>query len=279
MFNETYFNRIDTHEKAYILGLIYADGNLHKNVLQICLKDKELIDAFKDQIETTNKTIDDRGYFRISCTTKNLTAQLNTLRIEERKSLTLKFPTIEQVPVEFVNSFMLGYFDGDGSIQRFKHKGHDNPKWHFSIISTQEFCRDFLDILIQKCEIPMVKLVKSKHSPDKNVWEIKLCGVYSNVARKIYNYLYADCKINLKRKRDVFLEILENNPVSKKESHYKGVAKLSEVCYSARVSQRINGVKINKYIGCFKTEREAAIAYNDAATKLFGDKACLNYVK
>lgn len=34
----------------------------------------------------------------------------------EHKTFLIKFPTIEQVPFEFLNSFILGYQDGDGSI-------------------------------------------------------------------------------------------------------------------------------------------------------------------
>ena len=38
------------------------------------------------------------------------------------KSLTVKFPTEEQVPKEFLSSFILGLIDGDGSIGIYKRK-------------------------------------------------------------------------------------------------------------------------------------------------------------
>ena len=54
-------------------------------------------------------------------------------------------------------------------------------------------------------------------------------------------------------------------------SKYKGVTKRYNGYHAQIVSN-----KINHYLGTFKTEREAAWAYNKAALELFGEYACIN---
>lgn len=57
-------------------------------------------------------------------------------------------------------------------------------------------------------------------------------------------------------------------------SGFKGVRETSADRFQARIT--ING----KYlcIGTFPTKTDAALAYNKAATELFGDRACLNQI-
>ena len=64
--NEFYFNKIDTEEKAYWLGFLYADGYVHtnNNEISINITDKEHIEKFKIAIGAINhnitETIDNR---------------------------------------------------------------------------------------------------------------------------------------------------------------------------------------------------------------------------
>lgn len=58
-------------------------------------------------------------------------------------------------------------------------------------------------------------------------------------------------------------------------SKYKGVRKRPSGNFQVQI-------KINRkliYIGCFKSERIAAIAYNEAAKKYHGEFACLNKIE
>lgn len=58
------------------------------------------------------------------------------------------------------------------------------------------------------------------------------------------------------------------------QSRYRGVRKFRNGSWGANIGHK---GKI-KYLGCFKTEKEAAIAYNKAALELKGDKAKLNKI-
>lgn len=114
------FSKIDTEEKAYWLGFLFADGSIYKTTIELSLglKDIDHLKKFKEfmkwkgEVKIDNKIGRCRMIFRDKITAKDLDA----LGCTERKSLTLKFPTEEQVPKEFQMAFIRGYFDGDGSI-------------------------------------------------------------------------------------------------------------------------------------------------------------------
>lgn len=61
-------------------------------------------------------------------------------------------------------------------------------------------------------------------------------------------------------------------------SQYKGVMRIKRVRSKLIWRSRIKVNQKNIYLGYYKTEREAALAYNNAATKYFGEYAHLNNV-
>lgn len=129
--DETYFEKIDTLEKAYYLGLMYSDGVVHmrtrpcKNVAKISLTEK---DSYI--LESLNKAInhgrpmyrgiykDGRGkpYVVFSVNSRKICLDLIRLGCIMRKSKTLQWPSSEQVPDHLLSSFIRGVFDGDGGM-------------------------------------------------------------------------------------------------------------------------------------------------------------------
>lgn len=63
-------------------------------------------------------------------------------------------------------------------------------------------------------------------------------------------------------------------PKHAKLSSYKGVFKTKNGKWVAQLKYK----KKNHYLGRFKTEEEAALAYNEKAEEIFGGFACLNQV-
>ena len=117
---------------AYVLGLIYTDGNLHirKNksgyelgILSFGQKDKELVEKFLNLMECDAKiryrerqdlenTTSGELYF-FSIANNDLSNDLLRLGVTQNKSLDMKFP---EIPTDLIRHFIRGFFDGDGSV-------------------------------------------------------------------------------------------------------------------------------------------------------------------
>lgn len=122
------FKNIDSPEKAYWLGFIAADGCVYQReknaslILNIHAKDKEHLEKFKNFMNTNANIvlhIQNDGFSnntpmaKIVLNDKNMILDIIDKGIIPRKSLILKPPKIDK---EYYLPFILGYFDGDGSI-------------------------------------------------------------------------------------------------------------------------------------------------------------------
>lgn len=137
---EDFFDNIDTEEKAYVLGLLYADGNNNeeRNSISLGLKetDKEILEKITALIQPTKPL----QYVDVSCSrkkegfensqnqcrmviaSKHISHRLVKLGCGKAKTHILTFPTKEQVPSHLIRHFIRGYFDGDGSISGDRQK-------------------------------------------------------------------------------------------------------------------------------------------------------------
>lgn len=122
--NEDYFEKIDSEDKAYFLGLIYADGCVFRNCLKISLQEEDgyILGVLKDKlnyggaISKVNPKIETshKPQSSLQIGSKKLVSDLNKLGCIARKSLVLEFPTNKQVPRHLIFHFIRGCFDGDG---------------------------------------------------------------------------------------------------------------------------------------------------------------------
>jgi len=214
---EDFFDKIDTEEKAYILGLLYADGynNINKNEVSITLKedDKEILDKITNIIQPTkpifflDMSADNRGFpnsknqYRLSINNKHISKRLNDLGCGALKTNTLTFPTDSQVPSHVIRHFIRGYFDGDGSISNGKNIVID-------LLSTYEFLESLQDLLFNLFNIK--KTVKSKRHKDRdgNVFRIQISS--KEGIKKFCDWIYKDSTIHLERKYKVYEERIKN---------------------------------------------------------------------
>lgn len=128
--NEDYF-KIITHESAYWIGFIAADGCIYERkksnkqlMLSITLssEDAYILDNLLYDLDSNykvryNRDNKGREYAGIQINSDKLCNDLRKLGITTRKTYHLNIEQMCQaIGVEFFNSFMLGFFDGDGSI-------------------------------------------------------------------------------------------------------------------------------------------------------------------
>ena len=137
------FETIDTEEKAYWLGFLYADGSVsskeHKIELGLAEQDLKQIEKFRDFIGIMNK-ISYRSTtksYRYSFRSESCKEDLIKQGCVPKKSLILNFPTENQVPKNLIRHFIRGYFDGDGWFT------NTDSCFQIGIIGTEDFIKDF----------------------------------------------------------------------------------------------------------------------------------------
>jgi predicted DNA-binding protein YlxM (UPF0122 family) len=205
VIDESFFDIINTQEKAYILGLFMADGYNSKDgyTLGINLKeeDKDLLERVKIEMKTDRplyfieKKIKNKNHsnsYALEITNKNLCESANKAGIIKNKTYNLKFPNIDN---ELLNHFIRGYFDGDGCIYISKEN-----KVTVSIILSESFCD------IMKIKLKNVLGFSGNIYQDKRINEkIKIWQLGGNKQCKTFmDWIYKDSKIFMKRKKNKY---------------------------------------------------------------------------
>lgn len=158
IINEDFFKFINNEEKAYFLGLLYADGSLRYNGFEITLidSDKEILERFSNIIY--NKVVlyykKSRNYhnnpkyvckpqYNLVVTSMIMKNDLIKYGCVESKTYKIRLPKLND---KLYRHFIRGYFDGDGSISIRNSLPHIAS---INITSNILFCTD-IQILINK---------------------------------------------------------------------------------------------------------------------------------
>lgn len=213
--DEHYFDVIDTEEKAYFLGYLYADGCNHSDItrisIQLSIIDKEILQKFshfvyKDEILSYNKVINKEGkefeYVRLLMHSTHMTQQLSKLGMTPRKSFSLTFPN--WLDVNLYHHFLRGLIDGDGWIFLSSEDAKRNESC-VGLICTRQINDFLLDFFKQ--DLGLKAYLSKAHSQDFEVMcDIRLKG-YAN-QKKFLTWLYKDATIYLERKYQYYQELL-----------------------------------------------------------------------
>ena len=200
--NSNFFDEINTEEKAYWLGFMYADGYVSKNTdaieLALCENDYAHVLKFKKSLNA-NHTISEKyatlngkvfKAYRLSIRDKQLKESLQKHGCVPNKSLILTFPKIEK---DLIRHFIRGYFDGDGSIS-INH-------FSVSIVSgSRYFLQNISKILL---ELNIKSSYREK--AERNLFEIRFFG---DNARNFLRYIYDNSNFYLDRKYEKYCKIL-----------------------------------------------------------------------
>lgn len=114
-----YFSTIDTQEKAYILGFLYADGynSEERGCVKVSIQkqDIKILEFIKEQTKSNFLIKEVKGYSVLEINCKKISNDLSLWGCTQAKTFTLQFPTF--LSDELLRHFVRGYLDGDGSIQ------------------------------------------------------------------------------------------------------------------------------------------------------------------
>lgn len=200
------FETIDTEEKAYWLGFLYADGCVgnKEDKIELGLAEKDLhhIEKFKEFIGVNNKISyrDSTKSYRYSFRSQSCKQDLIKQGCVPKKSLILTFPSEEQVPRYLIRHFLRGYFDGDG------HFTNTEKCFEAGYIGTSDFIKKSLEVLPDT--------IKRKDLTIKNVHRADGAKSYSfysySDVKDFLDFLYKDCTIYLDRKYEHYLDFINN---------------------------------------------------------------------
>ena len=214
-FDEHYFDIIDTQNKAYILGFLFADGNNYssKGTISISLKeeDKLILEKMRKELKLDkplkfqdNSKDNHNGYisknsYILNLFSTYLCSTLNNVGMMPNKSLIVKFPTI--IPNDLISHFVRGYYDGNGSIYR-QIKNENNHAISVTITSTDKFCESLVNISNDMIDLDCKIYDASNHNGITKVFTIS----GRNKAKVFLDWIYKDADMFLQRKYDRYCE-------------------------------------------------------------------------
>lgn len=209
--NENYFENIDTEEKAYWLGFLYADGcvtqaTAHSRRLQINLsvKDKHHLYLLKESLGSTAEIKDflsdgSKHNFgkseqsRLTINSNKLCDDLIDKGCKPNKTNTATAPKIEE---KLMKHFIRGLIDGDGSFSIIPRKDYNGNRVQFELVGNSmeliEFVKEFLCENNINVNIYLRKTNNTKRLITSSIKEIA----------KLFELIYKDSKIHLQRKYD-----------------------------------------------------------------------------
>lgn len=208
-----YFERIDTAEKAYWLGFIYADGyvssaNGKRFGMSLSTKDIDHLEKLNRCLKSTypiNTYTVNHGYkigseyCRLIISSDKLYDDLVNQGVYEHKTNIIQKPNIER---QFYAPFILGLFDGDGSIF-LNHSKY--PFYSINFMGTIDIIEFIQDYFIEE------ELVSSLNKPyqkreGQSVYALRYGG--NVIVEKIMTHLYqtVDTDLPLKRKYELYLK-------------------------------------------------------------------------
>lgn len=221
-FDKTYFEKIDTPNKAYWLGFIYADGSLSSNGLfsiKQGIKDINVLENFKKDINSEHKitiSTSNNGYNKglqycvFNIRYKKLYKQLQNLGVNSNKTFDCKFPDENILPKEYKWDFIRGFFDGDGSAYvshiKWKYGEYEYPSLSFT--GTQNMLENILQEVQKHYN---TNAVVRPYYNDKPVYDLKFGGI--ELVNCIYHLMYDNAERYTKRKRDIFEQFKNENGV------------------------------------------------------------------
>lgn len=217
--NENYFDNIDTPNKAYILGWIMSDGYVSKNKLIFGLKDLEILEFIKSEMESDHKISEVFKYDKrtnktyqqhmLQICSKKISESLNKLGIQQSKSFTVDLPKIDTI---LYPHLIRGLFDGDGYVGEGKNSAGDLfPR--FSLILSEKLYNSLTPIFNNL----NIELKKPDIVAEKNGDLILKLRVYRKKdLRCFFNYIYGDGNVSkLNRKYNKFKELLgDSDPIN-----------------------------------------------------------------
>jgi hypothetical protein len=207
----SFFDNIDSPDKAYVLGWIVSDGYVNKYKLTFCLNDLDILEKIKSIMSSKHKITESNYYdkrtnktytrYFLQISSIKIIKSLNNLGVYQAKSFDVSLPKISN---ELYPHLIRGIFDGDGYFGT--SLVDDIVKPRFSLIISESMLFD-INIIFSNLGITLNKTYLVAEKDTKKIVKV---FIYKRKDLIIFfNYLYQDGKITkLDRKYNKVMEIL-----------------------------------------------------------------------
>lgn len=212
-----YFEKINTQEKAYWLGFLWADGSIVKTASRCSGKNRmtlsqkvsnvEHLKLFANTIKAPANiqyckgTYDGQPSTRISINSRKFCIHLEQLGFDV-KSRRIHVP---KMPKTLYRHFIRGYFDGDGCLSIYVQTSQRTPvnRQEFSLTGNETLMLEIQQILNEQTTVSKSVHIKRYKRTDKAV-SLRY-GRKADVTT-LEHYLYDNATVYLKEKHDKFIE-------------------------------------------------------------------------
>lgn len=221
---DTFFDCIDTEEKAYMLGYYFADGTCSIKEKKITMSqtksDKYIIELFKKisphaKITEIKESVNKKtGYISkpmlsITIYSKHIVETLENYGIGHNKTYESN-TDFSFIPENLMIHFIRGYFDGDGTVcvtnvkKRATNKNGEIKEYNYSNYTWQIVCHNKEPLIIIK------NFLKNEYDVYSNIIKEKRGGNYVLLINRkkdffsFRNILYFNSTYFLQRKKEKY---------------------------------------------------------------------------
>ena len=210
--NENYFDNIDCQNKAYIIGLLIADGSRssigHAISISLVETDKSILEKINDELESnrplklvelSKKNPNYSNQYKLNFNSEHMCAELEKYGITPKKDFTTKFPDI--IDESLYGHVIRGILDGDGFINTTEGRtgitGNEDL-----LLFIKEYVEEKLGV---HCSITTPH--KGKKTRDLRVSGRNQCKVF-------LDYIYNDAEMYIERKYMKYKSLYDSNILS-----------------------------------------------------------------
>jgi DNA-binding Lrp family transcriptional regulator len=217
--DESFFKEINSHDKAQILGLIYSDGSIVEKPqyllsIRLAENERDYLEDIKNKLKSNHKlllSVSDnekhQNIINLTICGENFVKNIVDKGCPQNKTLKIKFPSQEIIPSNFINSFILGLFEGDGCLSIYRNKKGEFVS-NFSIVGTFDLCLGIQKNIKDNLGIEgRIKKKRVKNGKEVNYDTYVVGG--NRQTFKIMEWLYQNNSFKMDRKYNKFLELKE----------------------------------------------------------------------
>lgn len=253
--NDDYFSKL-TNTNCYYAGFIAADGNIDNSKTRLTIglseKDRIFLENFLQDLESDYIIYETEkdGFINnsVTITSANICSDLEKhFNIIPNKSLIYCPPNLTD---SFLDCFIIGLIDGDGTIGFSKRKEGTQDSLYISIVGTY----DTVNLVKNRFEAILEKETSKLHqrNKNKNFYQYRISD---KNARVIFSYFYNNyptiSKLNRKWSKEIY-EYCNNWKKKSSPSRQKGVnvfdlqGRLIKKCSTLKEADELTHVTVGR---------------------------------